>query len=118
MSKQTYRIYQLLVDPYRRPSRRRNTAGRYFVATTSEQKAVVMLQKCIRFGSIQCIGTIEPYHADTFAPIDTQNATQMAERYLQTLAARLNKNDIMRVIPQNGRYLLAEPTSAIAPQTT
>lgn len=45
--------YILLVDNYRRPERRRNTAGRYRVGAKSEKEAVKLLRDKIGFGSIQ-----------------------------------------------------------------
>lgn len=45
--------YILLVDYYRRPSRRRNTRGRYRVGAKTEKEAVNILRRAIKFGSIQ-----------------------------------------------------------------
>lgn len=45
--------YILLVDNYRRPSRQRNTAGRYRVGAKSEKEAKKLLRNKIQFGSIQ-----------------------------------------------------------------
>ena len=45
--------YILLVDNYRRPSRRRNTAGRYRVGAKSPKEAIKILREKIKFGSIQ-----------------------------------------------------------------
>lgn len=45
--------YILLVDNYRRPSRQRNTKGRYRVGAKSEKEAVALLRDKIKFGSIQ-----------------------------------------------------------------
>ncbi len=44
--------YILLVDHHRRPSRQRNTAGRYRVGAKSPDEAVELLRKKIGFGSI------------------------------------------------------------------
>lgn len=41
------------VDNYRRPSRQRNTHGRYRVGAKTESEAKEILQKLIGFGSIQ-----------------------------------------------------------------
>ena len=41
----------VLVDAYRRPSRRRNTAGRYRVGAKNEKEAETLVQKAIGFGS-------------------------------------------------------------------
>ena len=46
------RQYVCLVDTYRRPSRRRNTAGRYQVGARSAKEAKRILQKMIGFGSV------------------------------------------------------------------
>ena len=45
--------YILLVDSYRRPERRRNTAGRYRVGAKSPEEAVKLLREKIGFGSIR-----------------------------------------------------------------
>ena len=45
--------YILLVDSYRRPSRQRNTKGRYRVGAKTEKEAVKLLREKIKFGSIQ-----------------------------------------------------------------
>lgn len=44
--------YILLVDSHRRPSRQRNTAGRYRVGAKSADEAVNLLRDAIGFGSI------------------------------------------------------------------
>ena len=49
----TVNNYILLVDNYRRPSRQRNTEGRYRVAAKSPDEAVKLLRERIKFGSIQ-----------------------------------------------------------------
>ncbi len=43
----------VLVDNYRRPSRKRNTAGRYRVGAKTEKEATHLVQKAIGFGSVQ-----------------------------------------------------------------
>ena len=43
----------VLVDNYRRPSRQRNTAGRYRVGAKTEKEAEELVQKVIGFGSVQ-----------------------------------------------------------------
>lgn len=43
----------VLVDVYRRPSRCRNTQGRYRVGAKTEKEAVELVQKAIGFGSVQ-----------------------------------------------------------------
>lgn len=47
------RQYVCLVDNYRRPSRQRNTAGRYRVAARDERHAKEILMKAIGFGSVK-----------------------------------------------------------------
>ena len=49
------RQYVCIVDGYRRPSRQRNTKGRYRVAARDKRTAKRILQKAIGFGSIQII---------------------------------------------------------------
>ena len=43
----------VLVDAFRRPSRRRNTAGRYRVGAKTEKEAEQLVQKAIGFGSVK-----------------------------------------------------------------
>lgn len=45
--------YILLVDHRRRPSRKRNTAGRYRVGAKTPDEAVILLRAQIGFGSIK-----------------------------------------------------------------
>ncbi len=45
--------YVCLVDNYRRPSRQRNTKGRYLVCAKTEREAKEILQDKIGFGSVQ-----------------------------------------------------------------
>lgn len=47
--------YICLVDSFRRPSRRRNTAGRYRVGAKSADEAKKLLQKAVGFGSVQVL---------------------------------------------------------------
>lgn len=54
-----YKNYICLVDHYRRPSRQRNTQGRYRVGAKNPKQAKELLQKAIGFGSIQV------YYEDT-----------------------------------------------------
>ncbi len=44
-----------VVDGYRRPSRQRNTRGRYRVAARDRKTAARLLQKAIGFGSVQVL---------------------------------------------------------------
>lgn len=46
------RNFICLVDTYRRPSRTRNTAGRYRVGAKNADQARKLLQKAIGFGSV------------------------------------------------------------------
>lgn len=43
------------VDGYRRPSRQRNTRGRYRVAARDKKTAKAILQRAIGFGSVQVL---------------------------------------------------------------
>lgn len=43
----------VLVDAYRRPERRRNTAGRYRVGAKTEKEAEALVKKAIGFGSVR-----------------------------------------------------------------
>lgn len=43
----------VLVDAYRRPSRRRNTAGRYQVGAKTEKEAEELVRKAVGFGSVK-----------------------------------------------------------------
>lgn len=45
--------YILIVDGHRRPSRQRNTSGRYRVGAKTPKEAVRLLREKIGFGSIQ-----------------------------------------------------------------
>lgn len=47
------------VDGHRRPSRQRNTKGRYRVAAKTPKEAEKLLREKIRFGSIQYFGTAD-----------------------------------------------------------
>lgn len=49
-------FYVAVVDSYRRPSRKRRTAGLYFVFDKNEKKAKATLQNTIGFGSIRMDG--------------------------------------------------------------
>lgn len=51
--------YICVVDGYRRPTRKRNTAGRYRVGAKNEKEAVRILQKQIKFGSVRVLGPAE-----------------------------------------------------------
>ena len=45
--------YICIVDGHRRPSRCRNTYGRYRVGAKTEKEAIALLREKIKFGSIQ-----------------------------------------------------------------
>lgn len=47
------RNFICLVDAYRRPSRQRNTAGRYRVGAKNPKQARKLLQSAVGFGSVQ-----------------------------------------------------------------
>ena len=51
--------YICLVDSYRRPSRKRNTAGRYQVGARNEKEARKFLKDRIGFGSIVVLSVDE-----------------------------------------------------------
>lgn len=84
--------YILLVDAYRRPSRRRNTAGRYRVGAKTEKEAVELLRDKIKFGSIQVY----------YRCSDDENAK--------------NKVDYKEVVKETGYGIETEIKSAIAPR--
>ncbi|MBD5584001.1 MAG: hypothetical protein HDQ88_02880 [Clostridia bacterium] len=81
--------YICLVDHYRRPSRKRNTAGRYRVGAKNEKDARQMLQAAIGFGSILIYmveneglyGDIVPYGTCVKETFDSTT-----QRYIQTPA--------------------------------
>jgi hypothetical protein len=50
----------VVVDAYRRPSRRRNTAGRYRVGAKTEKEAVSLVRAAIGFGSVEFLGWERP----------------------------------------------------------
>lgn len=52
--------YILLVDSYRRPSRCRNTRGRYRVGAKTPDEAVKLLRAVIGFGSIRVYYEVDP----------------------------------------------------------
>lgn len=58
------RTFVCLVDNYRRPSRRRNTAGRYLVGAKDEKEAKELLQKAVKFGSVQVYYEVEKETGD------------------------------------------------------
>lgn len=49
----TVRQAIVLVDAYRRPSRRRNTAGRYRVGAKTEKEAEELVRAAVGFGSVE-----------------------------------------------------------------
>lgn len=52
MRKVKYKNFIVLVDSHRRPSRCRNTWGRYRVGAKNEEEAKRLVQKAIGFGSV------------------------------------------------------------------
>ena len=50
----------VLVDAYRRPDRRRNTAGRYRVGAKTEKEAEELVRNAIGFGSVSFYFWEEP----------------------------------------------------------
>lgn len=52
MRKAHHKNYIVLVDTYRRPSRCRNTYGRYRVGAKNPKEAKELVQKAIGFGSV------------------------------------------------------------------
>ena len=52
--------YILLVDSHRRPTRQRNTAGRYRVGAKTPDEAVKLLREKIGFGAIQVYFECKP----------------------------------------------------------
>lgn len=61
--------YILVVDSYRRPSRRRNTAGRYRVGAKTPEEAVKLLRAVIGFGSIWVYYEVIPGKHDYDGPM-------------------------------------------------
>lgn len=60
--------YILVVDSYRRPSRKRNTAGRYRVGAKDPDEAVKLLRDKIGFGSIRVYYEVIPGKHDYDGP--------------------------------------------------
>jgi hypothetical protein len=52
--------YILVVDTYRRPSRCRNTRGRYRVGAKEPEEAIKLLREKIGFGSIRVLFKCSP----------------------------------------------------------
>lgn len=63
------RQYVCLVDGYRRPSRRRNTAGRYRVAARDARHAEQLLRKAIGFGSVKVYYEADPKDCRVVLPM-------------------------------------------------
>lgn len=61
--------YILLVDSHRRPSRQRNTAGRYRVGAKSPDEAIDLLRSVIGFGSIRVYYEVIPGKHDYDGPM-------------------------------------------------
>ena len=88
----TVNNYILLVDNYRRPSRQRNTAGRYRVAAKNPNEAILLLREKIKFGSIQVYYVCNP-EADN--------------------SEWLEYKQVKKEVFKDGRFLQIEPHSAI-----
>lgn len=56
----TIRQAIVVVDTYRRPSRRRNTAGRYRVGAKTEKEAISLVREKIGFGSVEFLYWEQP----------------------------------------------------------
>lgn len=89
MKKSHCKIYRFLVDNYRRPSRKRNTAGSYLVSATSQDKALDLLKNTIGFGSIQPYGTVKPW--------DGTHIIGKRPSRLEILAGRLQPGDVYKI---------------------
>ena len=85
----------VLVDTHRRPSRMRNTAGRYRVGAKTEKEAVALVQKAIGFGSAQ------------FYFWDERNDNGVVP-YKKVVKEIMNKS--------GGRFSFVEPKHALAPR--
>ena len=78
--KSNYNRYICVVDSYRRPSRRRNTAGRYLVCAKTEKQAKDILQEKIGFGSVQILYQVTSDHGfpiERETPLDCKSAVKM-----------------------------------------
>lgn len=89
--------YILLVDAYRRPSRQRNTVGRYRVGAKTPKEAVKLLRDKIKFGSIQVYYCVDDTNRD---PKNRQ---------------KIGYKEVVKEICYP-HYQQIEPISAIAPQ--
>ena len=85
--------YIVLVDPYRRPSRRRNTAGRYRVGAKTPKEAEELLREKIGFGAIHVY-----YECKPDDKLNVSYKTVMKETW------------------QDGKKILVEPRHATASQ--
>lgn len=91
--------YILLVDSYRRPSRQRNTAGRYRVGAKTPEEAVKLLREKIGFGSIRVYYEVVPGKHDYDGPMVGYKAV------------------VQQVFDKsNGMFKYVEPHHATAPQ--
>lgn len=96
--------YILLVDSYRRPSRQRNTAGRYRVGAKTPDDATELLRSKIGFGSIRVYYECDP-DADARAGLRQVAYKEVAQEYR---------------VSENGRSVVKyrEPHHANAPRET
>lgn len=91
--------YILVVDSYRRPERRRNTAGRYRVGAKTREEAVDLLQAKIGFGSIRVYYQVIPGMHDYDGPM-------------------VGYKEVVRLVPDRDRpgyFRYEEPRHATAP---
>lgn len=72
------RQFVCIVDGYRRPSRQRNTWGRYRVGARSKKEAKKTLQKLIGFGSVKV------YYEDTNPAHILKRGEAVREKFVGT----------------------------------
>ncbi len=89
----TVHTYVCLVDYYRRPSRQRNTEGRYLVGATSEKEAKEFLQKAIGFGSVQV------YYRATDDDGKLKSNTDKLMNYKEMCKVRITSGDDTKWMP-------------------
>ena len=95
--------YILVVDSHRRPSRQRNTAGRYRVGAKNRDEAVKLLMEKIGFGSIKVYYEVIPGMHDYDGPaVPYKTVVQMV---------------VDRSKP-GGHFKYIEPHHATAPRKT
>jgi hypothetical protein len=97
--------YILLVDNYRRPSRRRNTAGRYRVGAKTPEEATELLREKIKFGSIQVYYECNPKNELPSRMVGYKEVVKEVSGYA------LGEGNIAKFV-----FEQVQPRSAIAPQ--